>query len=258
MPYSSPRPPGVRPRLLVPHTAEGILNAEDLRRFLDNNPSASAHAISDASTLLSDLVPDERAAWTAGPTGNSVGLHIEQCAFVAMSREQWLSESDVNVWVPWLNDGRGAFRLVRSPMSMLRNTARWLRVKSDKWGIPLVKLSPAEVRAGRAGVCGHGDVSAAWGETDHTDPQPNYPWDIVLALAAGDAVDDEEEDNMITVYAKGDKANAIYCCSFSARRAERRYVDGVEWEIAKKAPGVELVVVPQAALDGIPKVAGTR
>lgn len=234
------------------------MRAEDLRLFLDNNPNASAHAISDASMLLSDLVPDERAAWTAGPTGNSVGLHIEQCAFVAMSRPQWLSESDVNVWVPWLNDGRGGWRLIRSPMSMLRNTAKWLRTKSDKWGIPLVKLSPAEVRAGKAGVCGHGDISVAWGETDHTDPEPNYPWDVVLTLARGGADVEEDDDDMVTVYVKGDKAPSIYCCSFSGKVAVRRHVDGVEWEIIKRTPGVELVVVPQAALDGIPKLAGSK
>jgi hypothetical protein len=256
VPYSSPRPPGVRPRLLVPHTAEGILNREDLRRFLDNNPNASAHAISDAGGLLADLVPDERAAWTAGPTGNSVGLHIEQCAFVAMSREQWLSEADVNVWVPWIGK-TGEWRLIRSPKSMLRNTAKWLRTKSDKWGIPLVKLSPADVRAGKAGVCGHGDISRAWEETNHTDPEPNYPWDVVLTLARGGAEVEEDDEDMVTVYVKGDKANAIYCCSFSGRVAVRRWVDGSELAIVR-ASGVKEVVVPQANLDAIPILAGSR
>ncbi|GAB2964449.1 N-acetylmuramoyl-L-alanine amidase [Saccharothrix stipae] len=192
MPYSSPRPPGVRPSLLVPHTGEGIIRRHDMAAYLNNNPNASAHAVSDAGGLLSDLVPDERAAWTAGPTGNARGLHIEQCAFVALSRTQWLSEQDVTVYVPHLK----ATRLIPSPMSMLRHTAAWLRAKSARWGIPLVKLSPSEVRAGKSGVCGHGDISLAWGETDHTDPQPNYPWDVVLDLARGGTNQKDEDDDM--------------------------------------------------------------
>lgn len=193
MPYSSARPIGARPRLLVGHTGEGILRLSDMVRYLDNNPYASAHAVSAAEGLSPDLVPDERAAWTAGPTGNSYGLHIEQCAFALMTREQWLSEQDVNVFVPWLG-ARGEWRLIRSPMSMLRHTARWLRAKSDRWGIPLVKLSAADVRAGKSGVCSHADISLAWGETDHTDPGNGYPWDVVLALARGDAASPSRKD----------------------------------------------------------------
>lgn len=190
MPYSSPRPPGVRPTLIVGHTGEGILDRFDMARFLDNNPNASAHAASDAGGCTGPLVPDERAAWTAGPTGNSRGLHIEMCAFVAMSRAHWLSEQNVTVWVPHLN----ANRVVRSPLSMVRHTARWMREKSDRWGIPLVKLTVAEVRAGRSGVCGHADISYAFGETTHTDPQPHFPWDVAISLARGETP--QEEDDM--------------------------------------------------------------
>jgi hypothetical protein len=176
--------------VLVGHTGEGITTASGLRDFLADNPNASAHAAIDCDVILSGaadgLVPDERAAWTAGPTGNSIGLHAEMAAFVAMSRAQWLSETDVDVWVPWIG-GTGAWRRVRRPRQMVRNFSVWLLAKSLKWNIPLVKLSAAEVRAGARGVCGHDDISRAFGETNHTDPQPNFPWDVALADARGDA-----------------------------------------------------------------------
>lgn len=169
------------------HTGEGILTARGLADFLGNNPGASTHACVDSDVLLDGLVPDERAAWTAGPTGNSVGVQIETAAFAVMTREQWLSETDVDVWVPWIRnpDGsRGASRRIRRPRQMVRNVGRWLRAKHDRWGIPLVKLSAAEVRAGKAGVCGHIEISYAWGETDHTDPGA-FPYDIAIADAIG-------------------------------------------------------------------------
>jgi len=193
-PYSSDR--DAQPRLIELHTGEGILASTDMVRFLDSNPNASAHAASDASGVQAPLVPYDRAAWTAGPTANAIGLHIEMCAFAAMSREQWLSEADVTVWIPWLN----ANRLIRSPASMLNHTAAWVRQMADQFDIPVVKLSAAEVRAGKAGICGHADTSAAFGETDHTDPGPGFPWDYFIALVGGNEEDDLKPDERVALF----------------------------------------------------------
>lgn len=191
MPYSSAR--GAAPRIIVLHTGEGILNRFDMVRFLDNNPGASAHAASDADGAEGPLVPYDRAAWTAGPTANSIGLHIEMCAFAAMTREDWLSETDRNVWIPWLNKGAGGTRTIRRPMSMLRWTAQWTRSIAAMYNIPLTKLSASQVRNGQKGVCGHADTSAAFGETDHTDPGGAFPWDVFIALCQGTNPPQEEE-----------------------------------------------------------------
>src|SRR3954470_17425283 len=140
-----------------------------MARFLDGNPNASAHAASDAGGVQAPLVAYDRAAWTAGPAANSRGLHIEMCAFALMSRDNWLSEKDITIFIPFLG-ASGENRVIRSPMSMLRNTAAWVRSMADQFGIPIVKLSAADLRAGKSGICGHADTSAAWGETNHTDP----------------------------------------------------------------------------------------
>lgn len=179
MPYSSSR--SASPFFVVIHTGEGILNRHDMARFLDNNPEASAHAAADAGGVVAPLVPYDRAAWTAGPTANSYGLHIELCAFAAMNRDHWLSESDVTVWIPWLN----ANRTIRSPYSMLRHAAAWTRDMCIKYGITVRKVSAADLRADQDGICGHADTSYAWGETDHTDPGPQFPWDAFISLVKG-------------------------------------------------------------------------
>ncbi|MFI9817566.1 N-acetylmuramoyl-L-alanine amidase [Saccharothrix variisporea] len=187
-PYSSARPGD--PYFVTIHTGEGILGRFDMAAFLDGNPGASVHAASDAGGVVAPLVPYDRAAWTAGYTANAWGLHIELCAFAHMTRAQWLSESDIVLWIPWIGENR----TVRSPMSMLRNSAAWVREVSNLYGIPARKIGAAELRDRVGGICGHADTSAAWGETDHTDPGPNFPWDVFIALVQGQEDDHMPED----------------------------------------------------------------
>lgn len=196
--YSSARPGD--PWFIGIHTGEGILDKDDMVRFLDNNPDASAHAAADADGVAYGGVPDERAAWTAGPTGNNWGLHIELCAFAQMTRDQWLSEVDVTIFVPRIGTG-GAWRTIRKPRQMLRNAASWARTKAYKFGISIRKVNAAQLRADVDGICGHADTSAAWGETDHTDPGPGFPWDVFLTMVLGTEQKEEEDD----MYSDGDR-----------------------------------------------------
>lgn len=186
-PYYDDRPGP--PYFVTIHTGEGILRASDMADYLDDNPGASAHAMVDAATLIANpdprTVPYDDAAYTAGGRANDYGLHIELCAFAHMTREQWLSEQDVNLWVPWVNNGAGGWRLIRSPMSMLRRAAGWVRDVATRYGIALRKINAADLRAGRSGICGHADTSAAWNQTDHTDPGVGFPWDVFIALVVG-------------------------------------------------------------------------
>lgn len=204
MPYSSART--APPWIVVIHTGEGILSRADMARFLDNNSGASAHAAGDAGGVQAPLVPYSRAAWTAGYTGNNAGLHIELCAFAMLTRDQWLSESDVTIWVPWVNGNR----TIRSPRSMLRHAAGWTRQMCDSFGIARRKVSAADLRAGRSGICGHADTSAAWGETDHTDPGTGFPWDVFISMVEG-----QEEDTMSAADAWNGFAGALEAATAS-------------------------------------------
>lgn len=103
---------------------------------------------------------DIYAPWAGGYQANRRGLHLCQLGWSVQSREEWLSYG-----------------------AQLDATARILAHNAVLYGIPLVKLSAADIRAGKKGVCGHADTSAAWGETDHTDPGNGYPFDVVLAKA---------------------------------------------------------------------------
>lgn len=100
---------------------------------------------------------DNYIPWAAMPIGNQRGLHLSFLAYAASSRAEWLSYDNQ------LEKGAAV-------------VADWC----TRYGIPPVKLTAADVRAGRRGICGHAEISGAWRESDHSDPGGNFPWDVFI------------------------------------------------------------------------------
>jgi hypothetical protein len=159
---------------LAVHTTEGIMRVQALRDWA--TWPGSSHASSDETGALwgpaQGFVPYDRAAWTLR-NGNHISENIEQCGWARWTRAEWLAR-------PLLLDA----------------TARWLAERSAARGIPLVRLSAADIRAKKPGVLGHGDYSVATGDGDHSDPGPNYPWDVVLTKANAYRNGTPQEDDM--------------------------------------------------------------
>jgi hypothetical protein len=160
-PFSSAR--GSAPvRLVVVHTAEGARTVESLGAwFQRSSTQASSHAGID-DCRIETYVEYARAAWTVR-NGNPISDNVELCGFAAWSREEWLNNHP----------------------NMLKLTAQWIRERCLARGIPIKKLTPAEVAAGKAGVIGHVDWTLGMKDGSHTDPGPGFPWDHVIQLAAG-------------------------------------------------------------------------
>lgn len=152
-------------QLLAVHSTEGDGTAAALRDAAWW--TGSAHAIADEHTLLTPAqgcVPYAVAAWTIR-NANHFTDNIELVGWAHWTRADWLARP-----------------------GLLENCARWLADRSVARGIPLVKLSPADVNAGKSGVIGHVDwtyATRAAGDQDgtHTDPGPGFPFDLVLARA---------------------------------------------------------------------------
>lgn len=125
----------------------------------DNAPQASAHWCVDATSAV-QVVDDKDIAWGA-PGANADGLHIELAGKAAQTRAQWLDAYSNGV----LDQAA-------------KVAARWV----VKYGIPIVKLTPAQVADGKTkGICGHIDVTKAFPKLgNHTDPGANFPWDVFL------------------------------------------------------------------------------
>lgn len=156
---------GQRVRLVVLHTAEGAQTNASLFGYFDRNQNASSHVGIDDAGISPVWVPYDRAAWTLRG-GNPYSENAEMCAWARWTRAEWLAHD-----------------------TLLSHAAAWVRSRCLARGIPIVKLSPADVKAGKAGVCGHADYTYGTGDGTHTDPGPNFPWDIVINRAKGPQTD---------------------------------------------------------------------
>jgi len=160
---------GARVLWITIHTAEGIRKAVDLKAFFDRATDRSAHAVADDQTLIENCVPYDRAAWTLR-NGNTRSDNLELCGFAAWSRDEWLTNHK----------------------GMLNFAANWARSRCLARGIPIVKLAPTDVAAGKSGVIGHVDYTLGTHDGTHTDPGPGFPWDYVIARAGQDQQQEDE------------------------------------------------------------------
>lgn len=147
-------------QVIVQHTTESEGGNTNVIGYLEQTRNGSYQTMVDFDGEEVRMVPDDRQAWAAMNAGNRIGLHVCAMGRAAFTRDRWLSETRL---------------LERTAMRY----AEWSRL----YGIPLIKLNPTDVRAGKRGVCGHADISAAFRESDHTDPGANFPFDVVISRA---------------------------------------------------------------------------
>lgn len=141
------------------------------RYFASAAARGSAHYVVDVAGEQ-HCVPDDTIAFHAPPNARSLGIEI--CSEAYYTRDQWLSPE---VWP--------AVALAASRTAEL----------CGRFRIPRVRIGPAELRAGARGICGHIDVTRAFGQTDHTDPGPGFPWpEFLLALAGGGGPSSRKDD----------------------------------------------------------------
>lgn len=140
--------------------------------FQKQAAGGSAHYVHDAGGAEEHCVPDSVIAWHAPPNPHSIGDEI--CGEASYTRDQWLSDE---VW------------------PAVRASALRCREVCDRLGIPKVKLTAADLRAGRHGICGHVDVSDAFHESVHWDPGPGFPWDRYMAVVNSQPESEEDEMN---------------------------------------------------------------
>jgi N-acetyl-anhydromuramyl-L-alanine amidase AmpD len=141
-----------------PNAAEVI--ARDFATRSANN-KASAHVCIDNDSII-QCVHDRDVAYAA-PGANTDGIHLELAGFGKQTREQWL-------------DTYG--------QALLGNAANVTAQYCLKYGIPVQRLTNEQLAQGMRGIVGHVQVSQVYHKSDHTDPGPNFPWDVLLTRAA--------------------------------------------------------------------------
>ncbi len=178
--WSAPR--GMTPTSVVIHCTAATNPARNTAEFFASSASSgSTQAVADDNEGYT-CVPDD-AVCAGAPPLNQEGLHIEQPGLATWSRATWLGHD--------LQLRRVAYHV-----------ALWCRT----YGIPIVRLTANDLRAQgeRArGITDHAAITAAFGQSTHTDPGPNYPWDVFLSYTAnyhegGDmALTPEQQDYLI-------------------------------------------------------------
>ena len=153
-----------KPSLLVIHTMEAGKTpntaAQCANFFAGGSRRASAHYCVDSGKVYQS-VREKDTAWHA-PNANARAIGIEHAGYAKQTPEEW-------------GDAYNE--------AMLRLSAKLAADICRRNGIPIVKLSPEEVGAGKAGIAGHVDVSKGTGVSGgHWDPGPNFPWDRYIAL----------------------------------------------------------------------------
>lgn len=121
-------------------------------------PKASAHYCVDGDSIV-QCVRDEDVAWHA-PGANAKGIGIEHAGYAKQTAAEWADSYSA---------------------AMLEISAGLTAELCHKYGIPAVRPSVEELKAGARGIIGHKDATDAWsGGKGHYDPGPGFPWDRYL------------------------------------------------------------------------------
>ena len=136
------------------HTTENSPGtpAENVANYQLTSKSGSYNMLVDTTGKRLRENTDDWQVWASGNKGNDILLHISFVFRAHYSRAQWLAQD-----------------------KMLRAGATVVGHWCKKYGFPVRQVGVA----GLPGITTH-DATRAWGGTDHTDPGPNFPWDVFL------------------------------------------------------------------------------
>lgn len=206
---------------LVLHTAEGAKIEIDLGNYFKGNDNGSSTAGIGQAGGYASYVNAADTCW-AGPPLNQEAEHLEICGFAKWTRLEWLTHP-----------------------AMLQTVARWIAWRCTVRKIPIRFVSSPAV--GTSGVTGHVQINKIFRQSDHWDPGPNFPWDVVIAHAkviAGVPAPPMAPPSVVLGSTYTVRVGDSYW-----RVAQAAYKDGSKWPIIAKAnnnkplvPGLKITV----------------
>ena len=162
---------GHKIRLIVIHTMECGETTGKAKQVLNwfkgkTSPKASAHYMTDNKEVF-QLISDDDTAWAVDDYElNQQSISIELAGSASQTPAQWSDSYSV---------------------SELAVVAKLASTLAKKYGIPAIKLSPADIIAGKSGFCGHADITVAKKvKGGHTDPGRGFVWDKFITLVKGE------------------------------------------------------------------------
>lgn len=151
---------------------------------------AGYHAVTDGKGGYIQVAPASFGPYAAPPC-NPDWWHICMPGYAKQTRDEWLDELS---------------------LGHIKGVARFLFEKWNEDGRnwPMKFVPATELAKGAKGYTTHYQVSLAWRQTDHTDPGPNFPWNVlegeVLRLISNTPV---EDDHMYLAYLSGNRVAVV-------------------------------------------------
>ena len=148
--------------------------------FQSADAGGSAHYVVDPGEIIR-CYAETTVTWHAPPNTGSIG--IELCDPQKGTAARW-ADADHE--------------------AMLRLAAKLVREVAARWNVPLKRLSVADLKAGKRGICGHVDVANAWHKTDHGDPDiaGPFPWTHFMQLVTQEELDMDANEVFAAVWTK--------------------------------------------------------
>jgi len=120
----------------------------------------SSHFYADRDSVIQSLDTGARAGHAGSRAGNENAVAVELSGRGSWTREQWITN------LAWPILGR-----------VLAEVCRAYDIAPRRASVAEMQSNP-RVRA----FYGHDDMRRAWGGTNHTDPGPGFPWDVLLGV----------------------------------------------------------------------------
>jgi hypothetical protein len=134
-------------QMIVIHCTANTAPATNEAAYAQKRPDeVSAHFYADGTRVI-QAVDTSLVAYGCYPTGNSRSVQFELTGLVNQVSD-----------------------------ATMRRVAPIVARACAEFGIPVRKVPLEQLRAGTKGICGHADVTRAWGEGDHLDPGDLFPW----------------------------------------------------------------------------------
>lgn len=198
---------------LVLHTAEGATDEKNLGNYFAGTTAGSSHAGIGQDGGYASYVNYADTAWCAPPL-NEEGEHLEMCGFAKWSRNEWLS-------------GKG--------QKIIETTAKWIAWRCSVRKIPIRFV--ARPTKGTSGVTGHVQVNQVWQKSDHWDPGPGFPWDVVISKAKQYAGQSDSDQSKPPTGVTPGKVYKVKSGDTYWALAQAAYKDGSKWPKISAANG---------------------
>jgi N-acetyl-anhydromuramyl-L-alanine amidase AmpD len=156
--------PGREIQAVVIHsaeTSEGPETAEALMNWAASPQCKNSWHYAVDPDSITQSVQEKDIAWHVKSFSvKSIG--IEMAGRAKQTREEWLDEAS------------GA---------IIRRTAALVADICKRHDLPVQFVDAEGLKAGKRGITTHNEVSKAFKDTDHYDPGPGFPMDVLLDLA---------------------------------------------------------------------------